>query len=148
MPEDPAQSATGPWLGIDYGSRRIGLAILAHLDIAPRPLCTVANGSGGPEWPALEKVLAQWAPVACVVGLTAHADGTENAVTRGARHFAAALSQRYGLPILWQDERLSSVTAAASLREAGPRKRRQRLALDPLAACEILRGFQSERCRG
>ncbi|MBU2730022.1 Holliday junction resolvase RuvX, partial [Acidithiobacillus caldus] len=97
---------------------------------------------------ALEKVLAQWAPVACVVGLTARADGTESAVARGARHFAAALSQRYGLPILWQDERLSSVTAAVRLREASPRKRRQRLALDPLAACEILRGFQSERCRG
>ncbi|MGC8466880.1 MAG: Holliday junction resolvase RuvX [Acidithiobacillus sp.] len=146
MLEDHAASASGPWLGVDYGSRRIGLAILAHLSIAPRPLCTLANGAGGPDWRTLEKILAEWAPVACVVGLTAHADGTETTVTRATRRFAAALQERYGLPILWQDESLSSVTAEAHQRAMHRGRRQTRADLDPLAACEILRGFQSERC--
>jgi len=145
MLEEPAASALGPWLGIDYGSRRIGLAILAHLSIAPRPLGTVSNGSAGPDWRSFEKFLTDWAPVACVLGLGLRADGGETAVTRGTRRFAATLEARYGLPVLWQDERLSSVTAEARRRDAGG-GRLARPALDPLAACEILRGFQSERC--
>ena len=50
----------GPWLGIDYGSKRIGVAFLGEAGLGAQPLTTVRNGAGGPDWSALGRLIADW----------------------------------------------------------------------------------------
>ena len=80
-----------------------------------------------------------------VVGLPAHADGTEHPVGRLARRFAHRLTGRFGLPAELVDERLTSHDAERSLRAAGARGARLKAGLDPVAAQRILEAYFAEK---
>ena len=139
MPE-----ANGPWLGIDYGSKRIGVAFLGEAGLAAQPLATLRNSEQGPDWSTLARLIADWQPRAVVLGLPLLADGSEGQTATAARRFASALAQRYPLPLYWIDERLSSHAAEAQMRERElSRAERDRLR-DQLAACAILESFYEE----
>ncbi len=134
----------GPWLGIDYGSKRIGVAFLGEAGLAAQPLATLVNGDQGPDWHALERLIADWQPAAVVLGIPLQADGREGSTARAVRRFATELEQRYALPLHWIDERLSSHAAETQMRERElSRKERDRLR-DQLAACAILESFYEE----
>ena len=76
-----------------------------------------------------------------VVGLPAHADGSEHPVARLARRFAQRLRGRFGIATEFVDERLTSLEAERALRSAGVRGARLKAALDPVAAQRILESF-------
>jgi putative Holliday junction resolvase len=123
---------TGPsgdlFLGFDFGSRRIGVAVGDRLTGRARPLPAVAHNRE-PDWNAITKLLHEWAPRACVVGLPLDLAGNDQSVTAQARAFAAQLHARYKLPVHLCDERLSSRAADDELRHAradGRMKRRVR----------------------
>jgi putative Holliday junction resolvase len=104
-------------LGFDYGARRIGVAVGSGLTRSARALEVVANGSQGPDWPRLDLLLRR--------------------TSRAARAFAAALGERYRLPMHLVDERLSSREAArrfAERRARGETRRKHAQALDAIAA--------------
>ena len=135
----------GPWLGIDYGSKRIGVAFFGEAGLGAQPLATVRNGAGGPDWSALGRLIADWQPRAVVIGLPLQADGSEGKTAAAARRFAQTFAQRHPLPQHWIDERLSSHTAEAQMcaRDLS-RAERDRLR-DQLAACAILESFYEEQ---
>ena len=112
-----AASKGTTYLGFDYGAKRIGLAVGDALTGSARPLPAVQNGRQ-PDWDALGKVLKEWHPTGCVVGLPVDLDGNDQAVTVQARAFAEQLKTRYGLPVHLCDERLSSRAADDELRSA------------------------------
>jgi putative holliday junction resolvase len=105
------------FLGFDYGSKRIGIAVGDGVTGAARPLPALANGRQ-PDWSALAKALQEWRPAGCVVGLPVDLDGKEQAITGHARSFAEQLRSRYGVPVYLCDERLSSRAADGELRQA------------------------------
>jgi putative Holliday junction resolvase len=105
------------FVGFDYGGRRIGTAVGDALTKLARPLPTIANGRE-PDWEAVEKLLREWRPAACVVGLPIDLDGKEQALTAQARQFGHQLRHRYGVPVHLVDERLSSRAADDELRKA------------------------------
>jgi putative Holliday junction resolvase len=105
------------YLGFDYGSKRIGLAVGDAVTGSARPLPPVANGRQ-PDWTVLAKALKEWRPAGCVVGLPVDLDGNEQAITGHARAFAEELRNRYGVPVYLCDERLSSRAADDELRSA------------------------------
>jgi putative Holliday junction resolvase len=111
----PAKGTT--YLGFDYGAKRIGLAVGDALTGSARPLPAVQNGRQ-PDWDALARVMKEWYPAGCVVGLPVDLDGNEQTVTAQARAFAGQLHQRYGIPVHLCDERLSSRAADDELRSA------------------------------
>lgn len=116
------------YLGFDYGSKRIGVAVGDAVTGSARPLPPAANGRQ-PDWSALAKALKEWRPAGCVVGLPVDLDGKDQAVTGQARAFAEQLRSRYGVPVYLCDERLSSRAADDELRHAradGRMKRRVR----------------------
>ena len=113
------------FLGFDYGVRRIGVAVGERLTGSARPLPTLANGRE-PDWRALEKILKEWRPAGCVVGLPVDLDGNEQAITGQARAFAETLRTRYGVPVFLCDERLSSRAADDELRQARADGRKSR----------------------
>lgn len=131
-------------LGFDYGGRRIGVAVGQRLLGTATPVGVVPNSPAGPAWDRVEAVLREWRPDALVVGLPLTLDGQEQAATRGARQFAAALRERYPLPVLEHDERLTSVEADArfaAARARGQRRQKDAALLDAIAAQVIVESY-------
>jgi len=110
-------AAQGVYLGFDFGEKRIGAAIGDSLTRQARPLPAI-NNSRQPDWDKLKKLLQDWHPLGCVVGLPVDLDGKDQAVTALARAFALQLRTRYGVPVYLVDERLTSRSADAELRSA------------------------------
>ncbi|MBU3735686.1 MAG: Holliday junction resolvase RuvX, partial [Methylobacterium sp.] len=90
---------------------------------------------------AIGTLIAEWRPALLVVGLPAHLDGNEHALSRLSRKFAQRLHGRFSLPVLLVDERLSSAEASRSLKQAGLSGRRQKPVLDQVAAQTILQSY-------
>jgi putative Holliday junction resolvase len=136
-------------LGIDLGSKRIGLAVAdAGIGIA-RPLATINRGATLDEdVAALDRVCREQGAVELVVGLPVEAAGGEGTMAAAAREWAAAVGLRLGIPVTLHDERLSSFEAERRLgrmprgRSGGPPSRTQRNAhrarIDREAASVIL----------
>ncbi len=125
-------------LCFDFGAKRIGVALGEEVTRTARPLTTLANiGDYGPDWNAIEKLVAKWVPDALVVGLPVHMDGTEHAMTARARRFANRLHGRCQLPVHFADERYTSVAAERELAFEG-HDPRDKAAIDARAARLIL----------
>ena len=129
-------------VAIDFGRKRIGIASGDTLTRAAHPRTTIGNGPNGPDWQALDRLLADVQPARIAVGEPYNADGSESPLTRDARQFATALAQRSRLSIDLVDERWSSQDAEQRLREqraSGERRRRvRREDVDATAAAVIL----------
>jgi putative holliday junction resolvase len=142
MPERPANTPTIVVLALDFGLKRIGIASGDTLTRAAHPRTTISNGLNGPDWAALERVLADTRPARIAVGEPYNADGSVSTLTEAARRFAAELTQRCRIPVDLVDERWSSQDAAERLREArasGQRRRRvTKQDVDAAAAAVIL----------
>ena len=136
-------------LGVDLGSKRIGLAVAdAGIGIA-RPLSTVNRGATlDDDVDALGRVCREQDVTELVIGLPIEAAGGEGPMAAGAREWAAAIGERLALPVTLRDERLSSFEAERRLgrmprgRSGGPPSRTQRNAyrarIDREAASVIL----------
>ena len=134
-------------LGFDFGARRIGVASDNRISLSAQALQPLMARAGEPDWIRVDALLAEWRPDALVVGLPLTLDGGEQAVTRGARAFAAALGQRSHLPVHLMDERHTSQEAArrfAAQRAAGSARRRDAANIDSLAAAVILESWLTQ----
>ena len=146
-------------LGIDLGTRRIGLAV-ADQDIGiARPLATVKRGTSlDADAAAIRRVCQEQAVSELVVGLPVEAKGGEGEMAAVARDWASALGASLGLPVTMRDERLSSFEAERRLgrmprgRSGGPPSRTQRNAfrarIDREAASVILQDELDARRAG
>jgi putative Holliday junction resolvase len=112
--------------GVDYGRRRIGLAVSDPLGITVRGLDTVVRGDDLEDAArrVAQALVAAGADLA-VVGLPLHDDGAESEMSAEARRFGAAL-ERQGLAVAYLDEGLSSWAAEEELRERGANLERAR----------------------
>jgi putative Holliday junction resolvase len=128
----------GTVLAFDFGEKRIGVATGETLLGSAHPLTVIRAESNDDRFAAIGKLIAEWRPVQLVVGLPTHADGTPHQTTRLAQKFAERLKRRYHLPVAFADEHLTSVDAAARLRETGRDSRAARPLLDAIAAQLIL----------
>lgn len=125
-------------LGFDFGTQRIGVAVGQELTRTATPLVTLNNRDGGPDWPAISRLIEEWQPEALVVGVPLNAEGGETESSRLARRFGNRLTGRYNLPVYTADERLSSSAAEELLSAQG---RYQKSDIDKVAAQLILQGW-------
>jgi putative Holliday junction resolvase len=128
-------------LGLDFGTKRIGLAAADREAGLARPLATLARKGGVRDLEAVARLAAEQQAEEVVVGLPLNMDGSEGRMARLAREFAAALGARTGLPVHLWDERLSSFEAEAQLREVGDRPARRKQKVDQVAAALILESY-------
>jgi len=145
-------------LGVDLGSKRVGLAV-AEVGIGiARPLSTVNRGATLDDDVAiLERVCREQAVTELVVGLPIEAKGDEGTMAEAARTWATAVAERLGIPVTMRDERLSSFEAERRLgrmprgRSGGAPSRTQRNAyrarIDREAASVILQDELDARSR-
>ncbi|STZ76259.1 Holliday junction resolvase RuvX [Bergeriella denitrificans] len=131
----------GTTLAFDFGEARIGVAQGDAEVGMGHPLATVSGSSNEAKFEAIAKLVAEWRPVQLVVGLPTHADGREHELTRLSRKFGRRLHGRFGLPVYWVDERMSSLYAESLLAEAQVFGKKQKAVLDQVAAQAILQGF-------
>ena len=143
-------------LGVDLGSKRVGLAV-AEVGIGiARPLSTVNRGATlDDDVVILERVCREQAVTELVVGLPIEAKGDEGTMAQAARTWATAVAERLALPVTMRDERLSSFEAERRLgrmprgRSGGAPSRTQRNAyrarIDREAASVILQDELDER---
>ena len=108
-----ADAAVRCFLGFDYGTRRVGVAVGNSLLRRAQPLKTVAT-EGSARFAAIEALLREWQPDALVVGVPFHPDGAAHDNTLRARRFARQLHGRFGLAVHEVDERYSTTEALAS----------------------------------
>lgn len=128
-------------LALDFGERRIGVAVGdTTLGIA-HPVTTVHAADDAARHRALDALLAEWQPALIVVGLPRAVDGSETGFTRRVRNFGRALGRRCGRPVEFIDERYSSASAGERLRGATSRRGRVRHALDAVAAQTLLEAW-------
>ena len=135
------KAPSGTTLAFDFGEARIGVAEGDAEVGTAHPLATVTGEGNEAKFAAIAKLVTEWQPRQLVVGLPAHTDGSEHELTRLCRKFGRRLHGRFGLPVYWVDERLSSLYAESLLAEAQVFGRKQKAVLDQVAAQAILQGF-------
>ena len=152
----PAGSPGGCILAIDYGQRRIGLALSDALGLTSRPLATLERTNRRNDLRRLGEIVRQHQVRRIVVGHPLHLDGSASEMAAEAARFAARIGKQLRLPVELVDERLSSWEAEQIL--ATPRgasgkgrdtaRRRGGGAVDRVAAAVILRDYlERERAR-
>ena len=99
----------GSILGFDFGEKRIGVAIGNTMIRQASPLTIVDSRTNDSRWKGIERLVKEWSPVAFVVGIPSHPDGTPHEMTARCERFARQLDGRYHLPVFRVDERYSSV---------------------------------------
>lgn len=95
-------------LAFDFGTRSIGVAFGQALTESGTELKALRAKDGIPQWQAIQALIHEWQPHYCVVGLPVNMDGTEQDMTLRARKFGNRLHGRFGLPVHFMDERLST----------------------------------------
>lgn len=137
-------------LGIDFGERRVGVAVSDPTGTLASPLPTLKRRAGKrPPLAALEALAAEHGVGALVVGLPLTPSGEESDWTRTVREVGEALARRTGLPVHFVDERFTSVRAQRAVRSIGlPRsKREEKGRVDAAAAVLILQSWLDQRGR-
>lgn len=129
-------------LGIDFGLKRVGLALSDPRGALAFPYRTITRTTREALFTELLEIIAREDVQAVIVGLPLTLDGGESTTTRQARNFAASLARRTPLPVALVDERLSSAAADDDLDQAGLRDHaRRKAARDQQAAVRILQSF-------
>jgi putative Holliday junction resolvase len=131
-------------LGIDYGERRIGLAVSDPTATIAQPLPTILRRRGKrPPYTRILETIAEWNIEKIVVGLPVESSGEEGVPAEEVRRFGAGLEARSGLPVEYWDERLTSVRAQRELTrlDLPARARRQKERVDAMAAVLILQAY-------
>ncbi len=131
----------GRVLAIDYGRRRLGLALSDPAGLTARPLATLERTNRRNDLRRLREIVRQHDVRRIVVGHPLHLDGTAGEMAAEAARFAVRIEKQLGLPVELVDERLSSWEAEQVLAASKIAPRNRATKLDQVAAAVILRDF-------
>lgn len=132
--------ATGRIMGLDLGTKTIGVAISDGMRYSATPLETIKRTKFTADAIRLDEIIAQNAIIAVILGLPLNMDGSEGPRVQSTRAFARSLAQRITLPIAFWDERLSTSAVTRMMIQADMRRDRRAEVVDKLAASYILQG--------
>ena len=147
-----ASDVTGVILAIDYGKKRLGLALSDEAGVTSRPFATWTRTNRRRDLGRLRDLVRQQSVRRIVVGLPLHLDGTPSEMSEEAKSFSERVRKALGLPVELMDERLSSWEARQSLAAANSNERARRNStegsdrsrktpLDEIAAAIILQDY-------
>jgi len=137
----------GRVLGLDVGSKRIGVAVSDPLGITAQGLETVQRRNKRLDFEALGQVAKAYEVVESVVGLPLRMSGEEGTQAGKMQRFASELGERLQLPVHLWDERLTSAEANRLLRETEMSIQRRGQVVDRIAAVLILQSWMEHRTR-
>ncbi len=126
-------------LGLDFGERRIGVALSDPNGWLATPLTVLNRSSREEDFCAIQALIEQHGVDRVIVGYPRSMDGTAGPQARLVENYAAQLRTRLQVPVVLWDERLSTAHAERLIHEAGKRVRRERI--DAAAAAVILQSY-------
>jgi putative pre-16S rRNA nuclease len=135
-------------LALDFGSKRIGLAVADELGLTAQGLPTLRRSNKRNDLDHLRRVIRQYGVREMVVGLPLRMSGSQGIQSEKVQTFAEELRHKFKLPVHLFDERLTSVEANRVLRESDMSIRRRAEVVDQLAAVLILQSFMEFRKAG
>jgi putative Holliday junction resolvase len=138
-------TARGRILAIDYGSRRMGLAVSDPLGITAQGLETLERKNKRSDFARLERTLREYQVTEIVLGYPLRMSGEEGTASQKVAAFAEELRQKFHLPVHLWDERLTSAEANRVLRESELSIKKRAQAVDRMAAVLILQAFLESR---
>ena len=127
-------------LAIDYGRRRIGLAVSDELGITAVPVATLERKNRQEDIRRLREITRKYKITLIIVGSPLHLAGHAGEMAREAARFASRIKKELGLPVELRDERLTSWEAEQTLKE-NTRRKSKKAHLDSVAAAILLRDF-------
>jgi putative Holliday junction resolvase len=136
-----AISTSGRLLGLDFGTKRVGVAISDFEQRYAAPLAMIPRSSAKGDAVALLRLAEENAAVGLVVGLPVHMSGDEGTKAKQAREFGTWAGRTAGLPVAYWDERHSSTIAEGRLLGAGMSEKKRKAKLDALAAQIMLQSY-------
>ena len=136
----PQTRAGSSWMGLDLGTKTIGVAVSDRLLSSATPLHTIRRGKFSKDAEALLQIIADREIGAIILGLPRNMDGSEGPRCQSTRAFVRNLARLTDLPIGYWDERLSTVAAERALLEADTSRKRRAEVIDHVAAGYILQG--------
>ena len=135
-------------LGIDLGSKRIGVAVSDRTGTIASPLMVIQrSGSTARDHQVIAKLVLEEEAEAVVVGLPLNMNGTEGPAAKAAVAEAKALATVVGVPVHTSDERRTTVTADRAMMEAGMNAQARRKVVDKVAAAVLLQHWLDGRPR-
>jgi putative Holliday junction resolvase len=140
---------TGKLLGLDLGTKTIGVAISDAMRYSATPLETIARTKFTADAARIATLVDDNNAVGIVLGLPLNMDGSEGPRAQSTRAFARNLAQKMDVPIVFWDERLStSAVERMMVEEANLRRDKRAEVIDKLAASYILQGALERLRRG
>lgn len=136
----------GALLGVDFGTVRIGLAISDPDRKIASPLTTLARQGPKRDAESFHKLVAEHRIAGLIVGLPVHLDGREGNKAREARAFGTWLGEITRLPVVYFDERFTTVHAEDALWQAGLTHQRRKARRDRVAAQMLLQAYLDAGC--
>ncbi len=131
---------SGRIVGLDYGERRIGVAVSDALRLTAQPW-GVIDRKRDDVVASLRRLVGETEATLIVVGLPIHLAGHEGPAAEAARRFAADVADITGLPVEFTDERFTTAVAERVLLESGMRREQRREARDKVAAAVMLQSY-------
>lgn len=136
---------SGRTMGIDYGRKRVGIALSDGLGMAAHPFEVLESGPG--LMARLAEVVVENDVTCVVIGLPVSLDGSERAAAQAARRFAERVEEALDTDVVVYDERFTSRIAEGAMLEAGIPRAARRSRLDKVAAAVMLQGYLDRRAR-
>ena len=134
-------------LGLDYGDRKIGVAVSDAFGWTAQGVEVIVRRSDEEVLNRLETIIREHAVEEIVLGLPKNMNGTIGPRGELSKAFAETLKQSFGLPVHLWDERLSTVSAERALLEADVSRKKRRQVVDKMAATIILQTYLDYQSR-
>lgn len=130
-------------LGLDVGTKTVGVAVSDLLGMTAQPVETIKvdTKSGQLGFERLAELIDHYQPEKVVIGLPKHMNNDEGVRAEGSRSYGEAISRRFELPVIYQDERLTTLQAEKVLIDGGVRRKDRKKSIDKLAAVLILQNY-------
>jgi putative Holliday junction resolvase len=128
-------------LGLDIGKRRIGVAVSDPLGMVARPVETLHSVSLNKDVAYIAELAKSLEAEKVVMGDPIHMSGDPSPMSGRARKFGDLLAEVSGLPVVYWDERLTTVEAQRILQDSGVQPRKARQQIDAVAAAVILQSY-------
>ncbi|MCP5267709.1 MAG: Holliday junction resolvase RuvX [Zoogloeaceae bacterium] len=133
--------ACGTVLAFDFGEKRIGVAVGETALRQAHPISVIHAHANAERFAAIAALITEWQPTTLVVGRPTSLAGEPHSMTARCTRFANQLHGRFGLPVAFADERLTSVDAQELLRQAGHDAKSAKSHVDAVAAQLILQAY-------
>ncbi|MCA8993774.1 MAG: Holliday junction resolvase RuvX [Planctomycetaceae bacterium] len=138
---DPEFPDKGRLIGIDYGTKRVGIAVSTGDRTISSPVEVYQRRNAALDAKYFRELRQEYRPVGLVVGLPIHVGGGEGSTARHAREYGAWLSDTMKVPVTFWDERYTSVVADEYMLAVDMSRKKRKARVDMLAAHVMLQSY-------